>query len=248
MRAALSTKISALVGGSLLVLTIAVGVVTWFRVNSAFNAQTEGDLEILSNSVKHDIRQMETKALEVATLLATRPDVTGAVEQTNTAVLQKISRETLRQTGLELITIADAKGRVVARGHADKVGDDVSNQANVLKALAGEMSSAIEEGTVVKYSLRAGCPVRVGNQVIGSITTGYDISASHKLVDGIRQKYGVECTIFKGNTRVSTTLSNGQQRIVGTQLSNATLEESVLKKGQTAIGINTIQGATYNSV
>ena len=80
---------------------------------------------------------------------------------------------------------------MVGRGHSDKAGDSVLTQANVRKALAGESSTGIEEGTVVKFSLRAGAPVKLGDKIVGSVTTGVDLTAAdHAFVEKLKKKFG----------------------------------------------------------
>ena len=84
----------------------------------------------------------------------------------------------LTNNGLEVLTIADQEGNVIARGHSEKTGDSVLSQINVKKALAGEVSAGFEEGTVVKFSLRAGAPIKVDGRIVGTITPGIDLTAT----------------------------------------------------------------------
>jgi methyl-accepting chemotaxis protein len=149
--------------------------------------------------------------------VAVRPDIIEAVATTNGAYLQKLAGELRQRFKVSLITIADKSGTVIARGHSSKAGDSVPGQTNVLKALAGEAFTAIEEGTVVKFSLRTGHPLKKGSQAIGTVTVGMDVSADNSFVDFIKHRYQVECTVFQKDTRVSTTLERDGQRLVGTK-------------------------------
>ena len=146
-----------------------------------------------------------------------------------------------------VLTIANKKGIVVGRGHSDKTGDSVQSQVNVQKALKGEATCALEEGTVVKFSLRAGQPVKQGDEVVGCITAGMDV-ANNAFVDGIKAKHGVECTIFQGDTRVSTTIQKDGQRIVGTRMSDPGVMEATLSGGRIFHGATRIQGKEFYAV
>jgi methyl-accepting chemotaxis protein len=118
---------------------------------------------------------------------------------------------------------------------------------NVKKALAGEASAGVEEGTVVKLSMRAGMPLKLEDEIVGSITTGSDLSSDTKFVDNIKRIFGTECTIFHGDTRVSTTIVKEGQRAIGTKMDNPKVIEAVLQQGKIFHNINTIMGREYNT-
>jgi methyl-accepting chemotaxis protein len=118
----------------------------------------------------------------------------------------------------------------------------------VKKSLAGEASTGIEEGTVVKFSLRAGAPVKIGDKVVGSVSTGVDLTtADHAVVEEVKKMYGVECTLFQGDTRATTTLMKDGQRAIGTKMDNPKVLDTVLAKGQRYLAVNKILGKEYNT-
>lgn len=145
-----------------------------FSVTDAFDHLAENELSDKAENVKVDVKGMEEKCFGVAQALAVRTDVIQAVKAKNSTQLQTACQEIMKATQMGLITLADAQGVVLARGHSDKKGDSVSSQLNVKKALSGEPSAGIEEGTVVKFSLRAGYPIKEGTTIIGSVTAGID--------------------------------------------------------------------------
>jgi len=181
-------------------------------------------------------------------LIASRPDLAAAIRTKDTASLVSIAKSAMQECGITFVTIGNADGQVLARGHSDKRGDSVKNQRNVQRALAGEGTVGLEEGTAVKFSLRAGQPVTEHGTVVGTVTAGIDLSSSNAFVDDIKQKFGVDCTIFYGATRVATTIAREGKRITGTHLDNPVIEETVLKKGQRFMGIGTVAGQSYDTV
>ena len=189
-----------------------------------------------------------SKLSTVAQMTAARKDLAEAISRGDTAVVQKLGKDIMRDSRISLVTIADKEGRVVGRGHSDKAGDSVLSQSNVRKALGGDASTGIEEGTVVKFSMRAGAPVKLGDKIVGSVTTGTDLtSADHSFVERIKKAFGTECAIFQGDTRVTTTLLKEGQRAVGTRMDNPKILDTVLARGQPFQDVNTILGKEYDA-
>jgi methyl-accepting chemotaxis protein len=239
-----------MIGLILLSVVIASGTILFlcsYFISEGFDAQALKEMELLVDQLQGSLDHLKNKALEASYSIASRPDVASAIEKNDTAYLQRISKEIMAKQKIHFITIADKDGKVVARGHSDKVGDSVLGQINVKKALVGEQTAGIEEGTVVKFSLRAGCPVKVGDKIVGSVTPGFDLSSSNDFVDEMKKRFGVENTIFHQDMRVTTTLVKDGQRATGSRMDNPKVIETVLTKGQKFIGRNVILGKEYNT-
>ena len=243
----LSRKITALTMGVVVGMAAALGGGVALTIRHESGEQVRKDLLERHALVQSEVDQMAQHIRFTAGLTAERPDVAEAIQKHDTPALQRVAQSVLAQTGLKVLTIADREGIVVARGHSTKSGDSVRSQLNVVKALAGETTSAVEEGTVVKFALRAGCPVKRGGEVVGSVTAGLDV-ADNQFVDGIKAKYGLECTIFQNDTRVSTSLTQNGRRLVGTKIASAAVIETTLHQGQLYYGPSDILGREYSSV
>ncbi len=247
MKLSFSGKIIGLIIVAVIVVGGAIFGSTYYFVSREFNKQAQEDITTRADSVQSSLDKLKEKITGVAYLVASRPDVASAIENKDTALLQQLGKEVMHKNGLGFITIADKDGNVVARGHSKKAGDSVLKQINVKKALAGEPSVGIEEGTVVKFSLRAGYPVKVGDKIVGSITPGTDLSSDNSFVDEIKKSFGVECTIFYNDTRVSTTIEKEGKRAIGTKMDNPEVIETVINKGQKFIKINNVLGKEYTT-
>jgi methyl-accepting chemotaxis protein len=243
----LSKRIVGVVILSVLIGSVSA-LISSFVLMRGFNDQAQRDVDQFSAAVQQQLDTYRDRCRDLASQFAGRPDLAEAVKKGDTAYVQKIAKETVKGAFVNVLTIADKTGKVVGRGHSDKVGDSVLGQVNVKKALAGEASAGVEEGTVIKFSMRAGHPIRLEGQVVGSITAGVDLSSDTKFVDLIKQTMGLECTIFHGDTRVSTTIVREGKRAVGTKMDNPRVLEAVLQQGKTFHSINQIMGADYNTV
>ncbi len=234
-----------------LLTVLIVGSTTFFSAyyffSKGFDEQAENGISLNAVSVQKALDDAVDRVKKNALSFSTRPDLADAIADKDTKLLQEIARTLLSNNSLEVLTIADVNGNVLARGHSEKVGDSVANQINVKKALAGEVSAGIEEGTVVKFSIRAGAPVKVDGRIVGTVTPGIDLTATNAFVDKIKQQFNVECTIFKSEERASTTLEKNGKRMVGTKLDNPVIIDTVLNKGQKFFNKNTIDGRIYNT-
>ncbi|MGE5799401.1 MAG: cache domain-containing protein, partial [Syntrophaceae bacterium] len=244
----LSAKIVGIVVVAVVVVGATLTACTWYFLNKIYNEESRGEISRMVGLVQAHVADEAHKLESAAQMTAARKDLAEAIEKGDTAFVQKTGKEILRNAKISLITIADKDGKVVGRGHSEKAGDSVLSQSNVRKALGGEISTGIEEGTVVKFSMRAGAPVKLGDRIVGTITTGTDLtSADHAFVEGVKKEFGTECTIFQGDTRVTTTIMKDGQRAVGTKMDNAKVLDTVLAKGQQFLDINTILGREYET-
>ncbi len=236
--------------GSIAITAVLVGgVVYWtsfFMISHAVYGHSQSEIKKLADLVQGHMDDLKDKSVNTAAIMAESPELVMAMEKGDNAAVQRICRDYLKASRLSLITIADKDGNVVGRGHSDKSGDSVLNQVNVKKALAGQASTGIEEGTLVKLSLRVGNPIRRGNLVVGTVTSGFDLSAE-SFVDEVKKNFGIECTIFQGDTRVSTTIMKDGKRVIGTKMDNPKVIETVMKGGGMFLNVNKILGRNYDT-
>ena len=246
-RLSLSGKITALVLFTVIIISGTTFGFSFYFFSKGFDEQSKKAIDLTSQAVKERTADMAERLKTHAVSFASRPDLLEAVVKKDTPYLQRIAKELLINNKLGVLTIAASDGKVLARGHSDKTGDSISNQLNVRRALAGEVSVGIEDGTVVKFSLRAGAPVKHDGQIVGTITPGFDLSGSNAFVDDVKKRFGLECTLFYGDERVTTTLERDGKRMVGTKMDNPVVIDTVLKKGKEFLSKNTIQGKSYDT-
>jgi len=247
MRLTLTGKIIALLLFTVALLTLAISLTVHYYLASGLNRMSQDEIDSKADAVDFMLKEASQEVKGVTYLLATRPDVARGIATRDKASLVEIAKQAQQELKIEFVTIADATGVVVARGHSNQTGDSVKNQINVQKALAGQGSIGLEEGTAVKFSLRAGYPVYEGGKLVGTVTAGINLSSSNAFVDEIKKVLGTECTIFYGDTRVATTLESGGKRAVGTKMDNPRVIETVLRKGGRFLDINKILGLEYNT-
>ena len=239
-------KIFGLTISSFVLVGSIIFIVSYFMISDGLHKQGQEQINQLADSVQVLVADMTEKAMISAANMAEDPDMIIAVEKKDKARVKALSVKYVKSHTVSFVTIADKDGNVVGRAHSDKSGDSVLSQVNVKNALSGKESTGVEEGSVVKFSLRAGHPVRRGDNVVGSVTTGFDLSTDI-FVDEVKRRYTVECTVFQGDTRVATTIIKDGKRAIGTKMDNQKVIDKVLQKGEVYLNVNNILGKNYDT-
>jgi methyl-accepting chemotaxis protein len=232
------------VGGIAVVCAMALAAASW-SVSSDLNTRLQSELDRSMECVATQLTDQRENLTQLGQMVACRPDLVQAIEKNDRAAAREIAHAAKTAAGVELVTVSDTSGTVLARGHSDKAGDSVLAQTVVAKSLRGEASSGLEPGTTAGFLLRAACPVRHGDKIIGTVVVGVDPFADHRFVDAVKKNYHLECTVFCGDLRISTTLLHDGHRATGTKLNNETVTERVLGRGESYRGTAEILGADY---
>jgi methyl-accepting chemotaxis protein len=238
-----------IIGMVLITAVLVGGVVYWtsfYLLSRAVYNYSQSEVKEMAGLARGYVDSLKDKAVTTTGLLAERQELVAALEKGNKEAVQNLANSYVKARQVSVLTVTDKDGNVVARGHSDKAGDNVSTQVAVKSTLAGQPFTGIEEGTIAKLSLRAGNPIKSGNVVIGSVTAGFDLS-SESFVDEVKKIYGVECTIFQGDTRAATTIMKDGKRAIGTRMDNPQVIETVLKKGEMFLNVNKILGKNYDT-
>ncbi|WP_045210873.1 methyl-accepting chemotaxis protein [Desulfonatronovibrio magnus] len=246
MKISIFWKLMGMVAITVILLGSAVFFTTKHFVTQGFDEESARNIENFQTAMAHEISDLEHFYKSIAYIVAQDLEVASGIDSGTTVFLREYLKEIMNETGAEFITLSNTQGKVVARGHSDKSGDSVLDQYNVQQALRGQPTVGIEEGTVVKFSLRAGYPVKMFDRIIGVVTLGMDFS-SYSFVDSFRERLGVETTIFENDTRLATTIRRDGQRVVGTRMDNPQVIETVLRRSETFLDRNVILGRNYDT-
>lgn len=180
------------------------------------------------------IKDYETQSAAAAEHLAANAEVIHAVQLGDAAAVKTAVSQSMKQmaTDVDFVTVVNGQGVVIARTLDDKTGDSVTGQANVAKALKGEIATVTETGADIKLAIRTGSPVKDSSgKIIGAISTGYSL-VNTEFVDKMKSMTGSEFTIFVGDERVNTTIISNGQRAVGTKLDQKIAKTVLDEKSQ----------------
>ena len=221
-----------------------LGAVLYFftdYADSSAKEQARSGVDGLHNLLEDAKLEMKAKA----TMIAANPDIVRAVETKDTSQVLAVMAKILKEAPIDSVMITDNAGVVIARTHAPtQKGDSVITQNGVSEAIKGNATAAIEPGTTVKLSAKAGAPVRnAQGQVIGVVSPGVTLS-KNETVDNAKKLFNVDTTLFLGDVRESTTITVDGKRQIGTKL-DPKIADIVLKQGKRFDGEATILGMPY---
>ncbi len=239
------TKCIGIMALSIILGALAVFLTCRYYTAEALNENSETDLASMQKLVDSLFLDVQDKYLANAKALAGNLQIIEAITSGNVNRLSGLLKKDQEDLGAGYITLADATGTVICRSYSDKKNDSIANQQVIKHAMAGEATVYLEPGTEMKLALRAGAPIRHDGKIIGVISIGEDI-AKHAFVDRIKLLTGRECTIFNGETRISTSIKTNGQRAVNTQLNNPPVSSAVLG-GQTVLRDAVLFGTHYKT-
>ena len=138
------------------------------------------------------------------------------------------------------MSVTDAQGTVIARGHAAKFGDNI--------ATVGCQGHARRSGSSCGYRphqslhARASCPIR--REGVGG--HGFCGRAATTPAWMTSRLAGVDVTIFKGDTRVMTTILRDNKGLSAPNWTPGCVQ-AVLERGEVSVVRNVISGVRYQS-
>ena len=233
MRLSISAKIVAITVLGVIIASLSVMGTTTFLMRQAADDQIDLVVQRQKNVVERYYLRVETIYTKATRHAATNSELISLLTSGNDpAGIVRLGKEIMAEANADLVTITDAQGVVVARGHDARTGDSLANQNQVRRGLQGESTVGIVASTVIPFSIRACTPIIKDNKILGTVSVGVSI-VTEEFIDALKQLTGTEVTLFLGNTRAMTTLVQDGKRVIGTQLGNAEIENAVLKNRET---------------
>lgn len=231
---------------TLLFITV-VSITSDHIVKNSFYQNNLDEIKVKSNAFAGTIEDLKQNSLNSCDWLENSNRLVEAFNTQNRASALELSKIALKSFDIDYLVVTDKKGNVFIRtNEPGKYGDNIANQVNIKKALEGIKSVGIESESDIKYSIRAGAPLKDNSgNIIGAISLGYVLSNT-QFVDKQKKLFGYDITIFSGDERIATTIKDKEgKRIVGTKLDNTVVTNSVLKSNKPYYGKCVINNEEY---
>ena len=233
MRLSIFAKVAIM----LIVSIIAVVVPIIFQVRSTLQdvlvTEQKSQISYKGAALRTEFNNIESSIKGAIWQAVRRADFQQAVAARDEENLQALLNDITNNSIIDFATVNDATGKVILRSYSPKKGDDLSHVLVVKRALRGEpIALGVEGGSEIAFSIRGASPVYSNGELIGSLTAGVRID-SQAMVNSFKNQLGSEVTIFKGKTRIATTLVDPSGKsLVGTEVQDPTTIQQVLQEGR----------------
>ncbi len=234
----LSTKLTIIVD-ICLVVTCAVIICT-----TIFQSLGNNDKLMLMQSatgvnvLQHDVEAQCDRVEEIYEVLEAE-HASGMAVSTGDKSLLTSEWAKFKETDYDFIAVTDKTGSVVFKSDNYNVADFDAASVSGGKTIKGIVKDSAA-GLTIQYC----SPVAYEGETVGSIIIGMSLQECGYL-DMVKTQTGAEVTIFEGNTRIATTVSDGKGgRAVGTTMAE-NVKKQVIDGGQAYSGQADILGQNH---
>ncbi|HSX00700.1 MAG TPA: cache domain-containing protein, partial [Candidatus Saccharimonas sp.] len=234
-------------------LTVGIVLIVTLSITSLLYANLSHDalsnLQTAGKTLGYAISSQTATAEAQAQILSQDPAVTTAVSSHNKPVLSQAASSLLQSQQLSEVIITGPDGSVLARAtDPDRIGDSLSADPLVHHALTAGASSTLQsqtDGIVPSLVITSAAPIRRGTAIAGVVLTS--LTLDNAFVDGIKSATGLDSTLFSGNVRAATTLTDpdGTTRSTGSRETASDILSTTLRHGQPWSGLHNVANQPY---
>ncbi|MBO4547543.1 MAG: methyl-accepting chemotaxis protein [Treponema sp.] len=247
MKVKLSFKIFLIVAVMVVLSSVAICAISVLTFKNNFTNEIDDTVKTAGRGGELLLKNWEQTLAAEAKTTAGLNRTTSALGTGDVALLENVVQSQRGNMDADYLLIADRSGTVLAGTvGVGKSVKDVEAWQNVISGDA--LSYSWLEKEYVAWGLFYAAPVRYQGEVVGAVLTGYDF-VKEDFVSLVKEAHGTECTVFRGDLRVSTTLRDSKGNpMTGTRIDNKQVLSQVLGKGETLRLTNVIGGKQYRSI
>ena len=209
MKLSIAKKIVVITVTSIISSSLFVLCICFFSFEHLIGEQIHSAKQAMQAIIANMQAQEKDKALLYAGILSSNPQLAEALHKGDTAKVREMAQEFRRAFKLGAVVVTNAQGVVVARGHSDKAGDDISKRPTIQAVLKGAVKAGtiLEPSAVVPFSVRCESPVKLGGALVGILSLGFSLG-SEEYVDSLKNITALHFTLFAGDTRIMTSIKD----------------------------------------
>jgi len=184
----------------------------------------------------------ETLLLELG-LIASDQNMKVLVMSEDERQLGRLCDSLLTMAGFDFVAFTDSKGKVLAARNLETLPGALSRAGAIGMELEDSFSGLVDD-EVLGPAIVGASKVEFGMQKIGAVVAGYAFS-THKFADILNRNLDVHATVFEGDTRISSTITQDGERITGTPLADQEAARAVLEEGKIHTALTSIMGRRF---
>ncbi len=237
---------------SALLIFFTVTIVFLLILLRDFQANTLFNLKSSAKAIEISIVEKRNDSILAAKALVNDSSVILAVDAEISSDLTAAVQDILQTSGADYILVTN-EGALSLYDSRDPeyFAESFSNDKYLVRALEGSSTNTLmrEEGVLAPQLVsRTYLPIVKDKKVIGGLVVGFSID--NQLVDALKEKTGLEVTLFVDNIRSASTFTTdgGVQRMVGTLEEDPVIIGTVLGQGKTYEGTVEVFNVQYLGV
>lgn len=240
----IKSKLIAIFVSAIVICVVGTMFLTLNIFNRFLKKDTQRSLLRTANACFNTLADWEVTARGLSDIYAKTDGLADAIVSNDTATVSSIIQNLGDNSDVGFIAVINMNGVIMPGAFKITSGDNVGAIPQVQAAMLGTNGYLFDKFGSIPYAMASFSPIMSGNTVVGVLVSGYNIG-DDTFVPLIAENYDVECTVFAGDTRVSTTLDPGLKNTV---LDNEIVKNMVLRQGKDYEGEVKIRGSRYYSV
>lgn len=218
-----------------LVVFVVTAVTFTFLLAKNFQDQAYSELETNVGVLNFAMQSKKEEIMSDALALSQNSQLIEALESGDSGEVPRFLEEFILAKDVVSIVVVDKDSGVVARGEdSQRIGDSLSSDLQVRKALEGKALSSftVRDGVLAKeLNIQATAPISKGGTVYGAVVM--EVAMDNVFLNKIKQAANLESSVYGGDTLAATTFtdSHGKPYGLGTKEVQGKVTERVLSRG-----------------
>lgn len=197
------------------------------------------------NAIGMELDEIKEVIQQVANDQAIRPNFVTAISEGNIGRLTELGRKLLEKRPNAEIAFFDSGENLLVRvSNSQSQADSSGSDTNKIYSKNGKAGFRVVNEDII---LEATSPVFNGERQVGYIVILDRPFKDHVLVDKLKEKLGLEVTMFRNNIRLSTTVKNEGKRAIGTEMKDEKVLSTVLQQLKTYYGEANVVGIPHTT-
>lgn len=222
----LSTKLFIILLAVSIIPLFLLSAILLYNATQTFSTLTQQSQQSTAQSVVRNLELTSAELLDLTKRYSEDKELISAFQTNNREILSTkalpVFKRLEKEHHISLFEFGSKEGTVFFRGHnPQKYGDDKSNLLAVQNALNGKEVSGFEFGSS-GLAVRAFAPLKINNEVIGTIQMGIDGDFLKRLTETIQ---GVQLNLYNSSGEV---VVSSDKDSIGGQLNNPEIMKKVL--------------------
>ncbi len=242
------TKLLLLVAVTVVCFVIAFSILGYVVISGYSDRTAQHQVSVAAKGMRAEVASRMVTQGVFSSVVAADIQLAEDTAYQRLSELKKYATALVGSDVIDFATICDMDGKVLARGQNDIIGDTVrkEQQSYAIALSQGKAVVGMEVGRDNELRMVSATPLFHYGKQVGVIMVGSNIS-SGALVKSIKERSDVECTIFLGDMRISTTVERDGKPVTGTNLNNPEIYDEVISRGQQVFSRNMIAGQEFDT-